>query len=58
MQAMRVMQAMAASHASPASYCCKSCKPTWQAVRVNMQAMQVDMRITQLLKANRFKMGI
>ena len=29
---------------------CESCEPTWQ-------AMQVNMRVTQLLKANHFKMG-
>ena len=39
-----------ASHASRTSHGCESCEPTWRAMRVNM-------RLTQLLKANRFKMG-
>ena len=36
--------------ANHASHDCESCEPTWLAMRVNM-------RVTQLLKANRFKMG-
>ena len=36
--------------ASHASHGCASCEPTWQAMQVNMQ-------VTQLLKANHFKMG-
>ena len=41
---MRVMRAMTASHAS------HGCESTWRAMRVNM-------RVTQLLKANCFMVG-
>ena len=44
------MRVMVATHASHASHACESREPTWRVMRVNM-------RVTQLLKANRFKMG-
>ena len=40
-------RAMTASHAS---HGCEAPEPTWRAMRINMS-------VTQLLKANRFKMG-
>ena len=44
---LRVMRAMAASHVS---HGCEPCESTRRAMRVNR-------RVTQLLKANHFKMG-
>ena len=40
----------ASQRSMAASHDCESCEPTWPAMRVNM-------RVTQLLKANHFKMG-